>query len=786
MKQSWCTDLNIKNRVVVTGYGIICSLGHNKYQVLNNMKENISFVRKIERFPTEKFMSHIGGEIKEYNPSKYFCEKEISEYDLCTQYAIIAASQAIEDSGLKLDQLNPQQIGLIFGTACGGINSLEEQWTLSDLDSHRTARYPLYQQGDQIAHYFNLKGPNMTINTACAAGGNSIGFGYDMITNGYADFILAGGSDTLSSYIFSGFNALQSLNKNPCSPFGDAFGLNLGEGAGFVLLELLDSAINRDSYIYAEICGYGLSNDAYHETAPSPSGEGIKHAMELALKGSGVERDQIDYVNTHGTGTDSNDLAEINGLMGFFGEDLFPKIKFSSSKPYFGHALGGAGAIEYVSTLIALQEQLIPTTLNIENYRDGCHYPNLLINRIQEGEIEYFLSNNSGFGGHNVSILSRNFKNSLPPKSTVNFFDKEIRQRVGIVGLSAISWFGYSKDSIYNCFNLKANILGNCDFKLKDYDKSLYERRMNPLTQFSIGAVDLLLKETGWDTSNPVNQIGLIYGTSYGSLRSIEKFLEPIIEKGSEFASSLHVPDLVLSSIPGKISKKFNIRGFSSSLSTGGNDGLISICRGYDSIKNNVLNKCLIGSGDEASELSSSINRALGLDKSSFSKIEGSCFVALNTLEGAYKEGNKIFAEIKGIGLSFNGNAGWDHGRQYERAIREAIESSDLTRNQIDFVFFNSNGLASRQSKEEAIINEIFSDRKIPIYCFNDQLGYGDATSSLLHLYLAADLLQACTNIQEDWKVKKVFGELLNLKNGIAVSSSINGNNVAMVVSSVN
>jgi len=780
-------SLRKKDRCVVTGIGILNSIGNNKEEVLGSMKKGTTGIHKITRFETDKFMSQIGAELKNYDPNMHFSKAEQKMYDYCAQYAIISAKEAIEDSHLNLEEMKQQRIGLAFGTCNGGINSLEEQGNIKQLDQKRTARYPFYQQGDDVATFFGLNGPINTLNTACAASGNAIGFAYDMITEGYADVMLAGGSDSMSPTVYAGFNVLQALNSEPCSPYSDKLGLSLGEGAAFVVLEPLSKALKRKAFIYSEICGYGLSSDSYHETAPDPEGAGIRFAVELALKQSGVDKEQIGYINTHGTGTKANDSAELKGLENFFGEKLFSNILFSSSKAYFGHNLGAAAAIEYVTTLLAMQEGLLPATVNFETAREGCEYQNLISNNMKQASPEYFLCNNSAFGGHNASIVSKNWNKSQTSIAPIPRSNKT--ERVVITGMGMINGLGHIQGGAFErIFNSNAPI-DECSFSLKEYDQSLYQRRMNRLSQFGIGAADLALKDANLEVTEKNQQkIGLIYGTSRGTLQSAEKYFNSIFENSPEYASGIYFPDLVVNSTAGKIGKKLQIKGYSSSLSTGGNDGLMSAFYGFEVIRKAIHDDCLVGAGDEHSELSRAIDIAYGLDDSEFPCLEGSSFLTLTSLKQAQNLGKKVYAEILGVGTTFEGSydESSSFGIQMQKAIDQALEQAETTADEIDFIFYNSDGRPKRLKGMKEQLAQKFKNQKI--LCFNDQIGYGESTSSLNHLYLAAEYIHFGLKIPHYARQIAPSVEETHeggVSRGLVVSSSVNGNNIAMVVGSV-
>jgi 3-oxoacyl-[acyl-carrier-protein] synthase II len=638
--------------------GILCALGDTFEDVLAGMREGKTGIGSVERFPTTRFHSGIGAELRKNVSEAYFTLEQRQKYDLCAQYAIIAADQALQDSGLKGKLVKGQAMGAALGTCNGGILSLEEQWTVTELDERRTARYPFYQQGDDVADYFQLNGPVTTIHTACAASGNAIGYAYDMIRWGYANAMLAGGSDPLSHSVYAGFNVLRALNPVPASPFASRFGLSLGEGAAFVVMEPLDQALLRGATIYAEICGYGLSNDAFHETAPEPEGRGIQTAVSMALRHSGTEVSQIDYINAHGTGTQANDQAEIKGLHSVFGDRL-KGIPLSSSKAYFGHTLGAAAAIELTTSLYAIRHGLLPATLHYDEPRAGCEGLSIIANRMTEGRPEYVLNNNSAFGGHNASIVARTSQADAghdPNPATIRYNPE---RRIGIVGIGTVLGNDVRKGGISDIessvpINLEEKP-GTCTFSLKEFDPSLYERRMNRLCQFSIGAVKTALADAGWDDENEIaagRDIGFIYGTARGSTESIGKFLHSVFVNGPELASSIYFPYTVINSAAGKTAEKIALGGFSSSLSSGGAEGIIAAAYACGSIRSGVHDRFVIAAGDEWSGLSDQIDRAKRLTESEHHPLEGSVSLALADMDAVLLDGCPVLAELKGFGMA--------------------------------------------------------------------------------------------------------------------------------------
>jgi 3-oxoacyl-[acyl-carrier-protein] synthase II len=527
--------------------------------------------------------------------------------------------------------------------------------------------------------------------------------------------------------------------------------------------------LSRGAKIYAEICGYGLSNDAYHATAPDPEGSGIYVSIKNAIKNAGIDKSKVGYINTHGTGTQANDASELTGLRNFFGDELFQKIYVSSSKGYFGHNLGAAASIEYVTTLLALENGKLPATVNFEEPRPGCEYGNIITNKMIDHMPDYFICNNSAFGGHNSSIVS----SALPLKDEGSYNEPTGRTRVGIIGIGAINEYGCYQHGISKELSITNNPKPIVDFSLKSYDKNLYERRMNKLSQFSIGAADLAIKDSGVRDINP-EEIGLIFGTAFGSLDSTSKYLGSIFEKGPQFASGIHFPDMVLNSTAGRVSNKLNIRSYGSSISTGGNDGAIATLIGYELIKNKSLDYCLVGAGDEDSDLSQELAETFNLNASQFKLTEGSSFLMLSDIDKAIEQGCLVYAEINGFGMSSIGNEDRANAEWIKKAVKVAFDNSSITKADVDLVLFNSMGLEDDLIYEEILRKDIFTDFLVPIRTFNDTLGYAVSTSSLNQFLIGADLLYQNSlndHIEEE------------IRNILVISSSINGSNIAGIIS---
>jgi 3-oxoacyl-[acyl-carrier-protein] synthase II len=387
-------------RIAITGAGIICSIGRNKAEVWTSIAESRAGIAKLKAFPGETFPTDIAAEAVAELPISRREAKRLSRTDLL---AVIAAKEALEQANGA-----PTARAIVStGTSTGGLLEGEEYYFGRIARGRRRApasrvlQQPTSGPSDAVARVFNLGGGVISNATACASAGAAIGMAADFLRGGHADVALAGGSDALCRLTYSGFNVLQAVDPEPCSPFGAARkGITLGEGAGYLVLERWDDAVARGATILAELRGYGASCDAHHPTAPIEDGRGAEAAMRQALSESGVAT--VDYVNAHGTGTLLNDSAETKAIIAAVGTG----VPVSSSKSYFGHTLGASGAVEAVVTVLALQHQIAPPTLRLQTAADDCpldyipHTPRPMA-------MEDVLSNTFGFGGSNVSLAFR-------------------------------------------------------------------------------------------------------------------------------------------------------------------------------------------------------------------------------------------------------------------------------------------------------------------------------------------------------------------------------------------
>jgi 3-oxoacyl-[acyl-carrier-protein] synthase II len=411
----------LKRRVVVTGLGVTTPLGVGLDNVWQRIIDGQSGVAPITRFDASRHDTKIAAEVKDFNAEDYVSAKELKRMDLFIQYALAATKVAVEDAGLDMAKEDAERVGVIVGTGLGGLPTLEKYHSIL-LEKGPGRISPFFipmlianEAPGNIAIQYGMKGPNLSIVTACATGAHSIGDACRIIQYGDADVIVAGGTEAnLTPLTVAGFNALKALStrndapEKASRPFDrERDGFVIAEGAGIVILEELDHARNRGARIYAEIAGYGYNGDAYHITAPSPDGDGAIRCMRMALKDAGLSPGDVDYINAHGTSTDLNDASETIAIKKVFGEKAY-EIPVSSTKSMIGHLLGAAGAVEAVFSILAIRDQICPPTINYE-YQDEVCDLDYVPNTARKWPIAVTMSNSFGFGGTNAVLVFRRF-----------------------------------------------------------------------------------------------------------------------------------------------------------------------------------------------------------------------------------------------------------------------------------------------------------------------------------------------------------------------------------------
>ena len=408
-------------RVVITGMGTINPIGHNENETWESIKNKECGIQEISLIDSSTYKTKFDAEIKNYDPNEFFDPKTAKRNDRYSQLGMIAAREAVKDSGITPENSDYSRIGTYFSSGIGGLTTIQEQCKIY-FEKGNTRVSPLFipmgisnMAAGTIAIEYGFKGESMSIVTACASSAHAIGEAYRAIQLGEEDIILAGGSEaSINEVALAGFENMKALTHatevNRASiPFdAERSGFVMGEGAGAIILEELEHAKARGAKIYAELIGYGSTTDAYHITSPSPDGEGGANAMKRALKNANIKPEEVDYINAHGTSTHLNDATETKAIKTAFGEHA-KKLMVSSTKGNTGHLLGGAGVLEAIISVKAINDSLVPPTINYKVKDEECDL-DIVLNEPRKADIKVAMSNSLGFGGHNATIILRKYE----------------------------------------------------------------------------------------------------------------------------------------------------------------------------------------------------------------------------------------------------------------------------------------------------------------------------------------------------------------------------------------
>ena len=411
----------MKKRVVVTGLGCVTPVGIGRDEFWKSLISGVSGLDYITKFDATEYPTQVAAEVKNFNPEDYIEKKDIRKMDRFTQFAVASSQLAIKDAKLDTENIDSEKFGVIIGSGIGGIETFEEQsQRFADKGPRRISPFFIPMMignmgAGQISIAFNAKGPNSTIVTACASSTNAIGEAFRIIQGGYANVMITGGAEaSITPLAMAGFCSMKAMStykedpKKASRPFDlNRDGFVMGEGSGILILEEMDHAIKRGAKIYAEVVGYGMSGDAYHITTPDPEGKGAIAAMSNALMDADISYNKINYINAHGTSTPYNDKFETMAIKEVFKEHA-KSLYISSTKSMTGHLLGAAGGIEGIACAMAIDQNIIPPTINYENPDEECDL-NYVPNYPKETNVEYALSNSFGFGGHNATIIFKKY-----------------------------------------------------------------------------------------------------------------------------------------------------------------------------------------------------------------------------------------------------------------------------------------------------------------------------------------------------------------------------------------
>lgn len=579
-----------RSPIAITGIGVICAAGSDVPALLDSLLGGRTGIRRLSAPQFAIFPDAIGGEVDDALERRLELLGFPSARDLArpSKLALVAAAEALARSGLDLDALDRNRIGVAMGKC------------QTEGDEGRKLA-PVHTPTDVVATAFGLRGPRLMVSTACAASTNAIGIARDKLWNGEAEVMLAGGTDALSAATYGGFRAMQALSDEPCAPYGVSKGLNLGEGAAFLVLEPVEAAERRGATILAEVVGYGLSADAYHATAPDPTGRGATAAVRRALADAGVDADEVSYVNGHGTGTPANDRMERKVMRTVFGDRHVP---VSSTKSFVGHTLGAAGAVEAVTCVAAIEHGFVPPTLHVPDVPDGDidYVPNVA----RREPVDVVVSNNYAFGGNNASIVL------AKPGRIRNRRLPHAPSGVVITGLGLVGSLGVGVDEWRQSLRRERPSLRPAT-ELFDTDGDVPVaampsldggrwaspadwRHMDAVTRQALVATKLAIGDADLPLGrNERSQTGLIMGTAFGPAA----VGLTISQQSARTISPVTFSQVTLNAPAGKVCQVLGLRGPTTTITSGAVSGSIALACAVDLIRYGATDTCVVVATDE-------------------------------------------------------------------------------------------------------------------------------------------------------------------------------------------
>jgi 3-oxoacyl-[acyl-carrier-protein] synthase II len=704
-------------RVVVTAVGAVTSEGGGAAALWDGVKAGRVAIGPVRGFPMAGYRTSLGGEVAEAACPDYDYLSALGAWDSepALDFALLAAQEAMAAAGLSvLDDSGParpgevpaERWGVAFGSCNGGMRTAERTARrlagrdsgLRPLDALQLLLVPPHATAEALSAAFGLRGPVLTVNTACASSAHALAHALEVIRAGRADVMLVGGSDAFTEIAFAGFNSVESLSPRPAAPYSkNRDGLSLGEGGGMLVLAEESVARAAGAPILAELAGYGLSADGYHVTAPHPEGEGAARAIRGALESAGRQPEDVGYVNGHGTGTQKNDSAESNAVRAAFGEAA-DKVALSSTKSMVGHLLGAAGAVEGIVTVLALRNQIAPPTAGFTAADPKCGLdPVAVVARPLVTEAA--LSNNFAFAGANASVAyalpGTRRTDPVPPSE----------DRIVITGLGALTAAGQSAEELWHAYRA-GTVLGAAEAglrlarvgsELEQYTSPRERRRMDRLGQFAVAVCRSALTDAGLEADE---EVGVVLGTGLGPLRSAEDFLLPTFDGGPSAANPAIFPNTVCNAAAGQVALLLGAKGPTSTATAAHAAGASALCIAYDLLRAGRARAVLCPAVDEFCDSALDAYRGLrlfaGPSGRDYALAEGGVALVVERESSALARGARILAEFAGHGTASDatGIARWDgSGRGVERAMRCAMAEARIESNQLSAVWANAAGL---------------------------------------------------------------------------------------------
>ncbi len=756
-------------RAVVTGLGAVSPIGSGRETFTQGVLSGHSGIQRIESFDPSPFRSPYGGEVRDFNPSECLTPEELELFpDRYIQLALAAARQALADSGLSWSRDNPAEArtGLVVGTCNGGLKTAEEQYEIilgmrpGRFDRRMNLLIRYHALGKALSYSLGVGGPTWVVTTACSSSTAALAAALELIFHDIVDRVLVGGSDALCLAALAGFDTIKATSTDRTAPFSLPPGLNLGEGAGFWVVEELETSKNRGAKIEGELLGYALTADAHHPTAPDPRGDGAYRTMRGALARAGVSVEEIGCINAHGTGTDANDRTETKAVSRLIGSRHVPVHSFKSQ---VGHCLGAAGILEASAGLVAMQNGVIPATINYTEPRPGCKL-DYVPNTPRPAKYSNFLSCNYAFGGNNAGVVIGKYDPARGPASR-----PDPEARAVLTGGSAVTSLGLGATAALDAMRdgrkglvpirervtvpIEARLAGLVpEFTGRDVDRRLDLKPMNPISRHATAAARLALGDAGVRIGPREGlDTGVINGV-YAGPGEEGQMLSVIPSRGAEADIGVF-SQIVANATAGWVSNALLLKGYAATISQGPDAGLFALLMAHFAITGRSARRVLAGAADELfsrhlrnyDELDllytgeDEERYGLRFDMENRRLLgEGAAYVVVEEAEDAVARGANILAQIVGHGMTTDWTNFYEPNLETDglaRAAEQALQMAHWTPDDVELIIWSPQGNASDR-KALGGIKQALGDRadSVPLLTSVFHTGLCESTSGTITL----------------------------------------------------
>ncbi|MAR92048.1 MAG: hypothetical protein CML06_14370 [Pseudomonadales bacterium] len=763
----------------ITGMGAVSPIGLNIEEMAGSLKHGNTGFNVVEEFSTEDLKVRYACQVLAFKPEQHFPREKVSQLDRTAQLAIVAAREAISDAGIHRDDLSSYHTGLVMGVCAGGKGDATH---IKSKPGSAPASVAFYNsahhlQTAAVAEDLGVRGPTLTLSTACASGTSAIAAGLTLIRSGQCDLVICGGSDGFSRGTFAAFYSLDAMSPRPTSPFSVDMGITVGEGAGFVILESGERMRGRQRPGYARLLAFGSSCDAYHITAPHPTGEGLSRAVKSALADAGISASDLDYINAHGTGTKDNDISETIVFGGLYPvKSDCPPV--SSSKSFFGHTMGAAGALEFITGLLGQRDGFLPPTMNFKQPRPGCdldYVPNVS----RPGQINCFLSTGAAFGGVNAAVVACSADWWGADAGSVCDANREVT----ISGLSVVSPLAFDVTSFHQHLMAPDTCVVVADGRFQDrqlaWDQAalmpvfnarkltprLNTRRMSTLAKYACVAAQLAMDDAGITGRYRPERIGVLVVMCRGPLQATQAFNEALEQNGISGLGAKYFPPMAVSTISGEIGKACQIKGDCHTLVGGWGSGLQGLAMGNEFLRQSPnLDALVVVTADEISDQYFQALGELGLlaprGSSTASGLyaeasrgvflaEGAAAVVLEKERSLVSRGGRSYGRVAGYGMTscegmFSAETDRHQGSHeaMEAAINHCFINANLSAGDIGVAYDHPVGLVELDSVGMEVIQKCLGRNLAPITNLAGALGLAESSSGLYSTISALKSMQ--------------------------------------------